>query len=213
MKKISLLGILAILVIVAEFAYSFTAGWNDFEEGFNEGYNGVHVYSGTHQPEYAGSLESIEVNVRPLAETQVDSLTNSFINKPLPYRVDRVRTFFAPTIWSSIITFFSFLVVIPFLAGTYCLIRMLISVSRRQIFTVDNVIRLRVFTYSLAAFYGLMTLKAWLNHLEAVKQITLPGYEVVTLPHTDWTSLAIIILLTEIFAAGVKIKEEQDLTI
>jgi hypothetical protein len=38
-------------------------------------------------------------------------------------------------------------------------------------------------------------------------------YEVVASHDTDFTSLVIIILFTEIFAAGVKIKEEQDLTI
>ena len=78
-------------------------------------------------------------------------------------------------------------------------------------FTSDNVARLRFFTYSFAALYGLMTLHDWLNHLEAVKQVALLGYEVVASHDTDFTSL--IILFTEIFAAGVKIKEEQDLTI
>lgn len=46
MKKISILGILAILVIVAEFAYAMIAGWVDMKNSFLEGYNSVNVHSG-----------------------------------------------------------------------------------------------------------------------------------------------------------------------
>ena len=108
---------------------------------------------------------------------------------------------------------FAMFAIIPFFVGIYCLIRLLVSISKREVFTSDNVARLRFFTYSFAALYGLMTLHDWLNHLEAVKQVALLGYEVVASHDTDFTSLVIIILFTEIFAAGVKIKEEQDLTI
>ena len=41
MKKISILGILAILVIVAEFTYAMIAGWVDMKNSFLEGYNSV----------------------------------------------------------------------------------------------------------------------------------------------------------------------------
>ena len=50
MKKISILGILAILVIVAEFTYAMIAGWVDMKNSFLEGYNSVNVHSGTPQP-------------------------------------------------------------------------------------------------------------------------------------------------------------------
>ena len=39
MKKISILGIVAILVIVAEFTYAMIAGWVDMKNSFLEGYN------------------------------------------------------------------------------------------------------------------------------------------------------------------------------
>ena len=153
------------------------------------------------------------MDVRPLETTAVDSLTNRFADKSVPYQVKRIGTVIVPTVWSSIVNFFAMFAIIPFFVGIYCLIRLLVSISKREVFTSDNVARLRVFTYSFAALYGLMTLHDWLNHLEAVKQVALLGYEVVASHDTDFTSLVIIILFTEIFAAGVKIKEEQDLTI
>lgn len=57
MKKISILGILAILVIVAEFTYAMIAGWVDMKNSFLEGYNSVNVHSGTPQPEYSGLFD------------------------------------------------------------------------------------------------------------------------------------------------------------
>ncbi len=142
-----------------------------------------------------------------------DSLTNRFADKSVPYQVKRIGTVIVPTVWSSIVNFFAMFAIIPFFVGIYCLIRLLVSISKREVFTSDNVARLRFFTYSFAVLYGLMTLHDWLNHLEAVKQVALLGYEVVASHDTDFTSLVIIILFTEIFVAGVKIKEEQDLTI
>lgn len=49
----------------------------------------------------------------------------------------------------------------------------------------------------------------------ALQQINIPGYTVdgITSLGIDWGTLAVMILLTEIFAVGVKLKEEQDLTI
>ena len=86
MKKISILGILAILVIVAEFTYAMIAGWVDMKNSFLEGYNSVNVHSGTPQPEYSGLFDKVYVDVRPLETTAVDSLTNRFADKSVPYQ-------------------------------------------------------------------------------------------------------------------------------
>lgn len=213
MKKISILGILAILVIVAEFTYAMIAGWVDMKNSFLEGYNSVNVHSGTPQPEYSGLFDKVYVDVRPLETTAVDSLTNRFADKSVPYRSKENRHCDCPHCLEFHSELLCHVAIIPFFVGIYCTIRLLVSISKREVFTSDNVARLRFFTYSFAALYGLMTLHDWLNHLEAVKQVALLGYEVVASHDTDFTSLVIIILFTEIFAAGVKIKEEQDLTI
>mgnify|MGYP000249547177 FL=1 len=96
MKKISILGILAILVIVAEFAYAMIAGWVDMKNSFLEGYNSVSVHSGTPQPEYSGLFDKVYVDVRPLETTAVDSLTNRFADKSVPYQVKRIGTVIVP---------------------------------------------------------------------------------------------------------------------
>ena len=55
----------------------------------------------------------------------------------------------------------------------------------------------------------------WLSERAALTQISFPGYELIpnALTEDNWVPMVVIILFTEIFAIGTKIKEEQDLTI
>ena len=78
-----------------------------------------------------------------------------------------------------------------------------------------NVHRMRWFSYSYIAIQLYQITLYWIGEQAALTQISLPGYELVgdTLIETDWISMIVIILFTEIFAMGTKIKEEQDLTI
>ena len=60
-----------------------------------------------------------------------------------------------------------------------------------------------------------MMLFEWLLERDAMSQLSIPGYQVVGIEHTvyDFSSFFVIVLLAEVYAVAVKIKEEQDLTI
>ena len=209
MKKFRILGILAILVIVGDFVISFIAGWQEERDSFLVGYESARTENPT-----LYSPEAVLVEVRPLETTNLDSLHNSIMNENLPYKIDKVSVAIVPSSWSRIVFCFGAFAVLAILAGIYCLIRVLISISKRNVFTHDNVVRMRVFTYSLLVFSILNGLMEWLNYVEVVKQVSLPGYEIKGFSMSeDWISLVVIVLFTEIFAVGVKMKEEQDLTI
>lgn len=209
MKKFRILGILAILVIVGDFVISFIAGWQEERDSFLVGYESARTENPT-----LYSPEAVLVEVRPLETTNLDSLHNSIMNENLPYKIDKVSVAIVPSSWSRIVFCFGVFAVLAILAGIYCLIRVLISISKRNVFTHDNVVRMRVFTYSLLVFSILNALMEWLNYVEVVKQVSLPGYEIKGFSMSeDWISLVVIVLFTEIFAVGVKMKEEQDLTI
>lgn len=209
MKKFRILGILAMLVIVGDFFISFSAGWQEERDSFLAGSKaaregGTAIYT----------AEAIPVDVRPLETTKLDSLLNNKMNESLPYKIDKVSVAIVPSVWSNIVLFFSMFTTLVILAGIYCLIRVLISISKRNVFTHYNVVRMRVFTYSLLAFCIFNELMKWLNYIEVVKQVSLPGYEIKGFSMSaDWVSVVVIVLFTEIFAVGVKMKEEQDLTI
>ena len=209
MKKFRILGILAILVSVGDFVISFIAGWQEERDSFLVGYESARTENPT-----LYSPEAVLVEVRPLETTNLDSLHNSIMNENLPYKIDKVSVAIVPSSWSRIVFCFGAFAVLAILAGIYCLIRVLISISKRNVFTHDNVVRMRVFTYSLLVFSILNALMEWLNYVEVVKQVSLPGYEIKGFSMSeDWISLVVIVLFTEIFAVGVKMKEEQDLTI
>lgn len=206
MKKFRILGIIAILVFVADFAFSFVSGWEEASDSFMEG---VHSSQNPHEP-----FRSISVEVKPLETTRLDSIYNDLIKENVPYKIEKIRVPLIPSAWSFIVMFLGLFVSIALLAGLYCLIRLLISISKRDVFTHKNVLRIRVFTYSLVAFSILNSLIEWLEHVEATRQIAFSGYEIKSFNMSaDWVSLVVIVLFTEIFAVGVKIKQEQDLTI
>lgn len=60
-----------------------------------------------------------------------------------------------------------------------------------------------------------LVLLDWSIEQAVLAQVSLPGYQVtgVTPIPLQWESVILIVLLTEIFATAVKIKEENDLTI
>ena len=100
------------------------------------------------------------------------------------------------------------------LYGFYCMMRVVISVSRGKVFTRENANRMRIFVYALILVGLCMEVEHYIQYRDAVSQIQLSGY--VTAPYTlhfSWFSYMILALFTEIFAVGVKMKEEQDLTI
>lgn len=209
MKKFRILGILAILVIVAQFIFSIIASWGDVSDSFMEGYNS------TYQKEHTfNSYRSVAVAVRPLETTRLDSLTNSLTKENVPYRIEEIDVPILPSVWSFIIMTVGGFSVFAILGGIYCLMRLLIAISKRNVFSQVNVVRMRVFTYSFVIFHFLNSLVEWLDHLKVTKQIALKGYEMKEFHlSADWMLLIIIVLFTEIFAVGVKIKEEQDLTV
>ena len=85
------------------------------KNSFLEGYNSVNVHSGTLGcREYSGLFDKVYVDVRPLETTAVDSLTNRFADKSVPYQVKRIGTVIVPTVWSSIVNFFAMFAIIPF---------------------------------------------------------------------------------------------------
>lgn len=208
MNKFKLLGILTILVIIGDFSFSAMDNWDDFRDGFIEGYN-----NGQADKNFNTATETVTVKVKALQMAQ-DSLVNRALKGKVPYRIEEIQVPFVPAPRSYIFSIIELIFAFALIYGTYSLIRMLISISHRRVFISKNVVRMRFFTYSFVLFVILSSLIEWLNNMEIIKQIEMPGYEVFGVKTVvSWTLLVIIILFTEIFAVGVKIKEEQDLTI
>ena len=212
MKKFNILGIISITIIIVYTVGSFT----DFCKGVSDGWNHAEQVTSDSISNKSNEVAFQRITVRTLTpSSEWEKVPNSAFGKEVPYQTRSIITYVKPSHWYNVISFLVFPLAIGFFYGFYCLINFLLSVARRQIFTDKNVHCMRWFSYSYIALQLHMTIQYWLGEQAALTQINLPGYELVgdTLIETDWISMIVIILFTEIFAMGTKIKEEQDLTI
>lgn len=212
MNKFRILGIIAITILLAHFIGGLDENWKDFKKGYEDGRNSAIKRSESGPGGTTPDLFSIKLNVEPLDKTATD-LPDS--NQALPYAVTQIETHIQPSPWFIPAMALSIPVMLLFLVGLCSLIRLLIAISRRQVFTPANVRRLRWFAYTNASAKALAALIEWMTGSTAMDQTSLPGYRIIGYASepTDWTAVVLIILLAEIFAIGVKLKEEQDLTI
>ena len=209
MNKFRILGVIAIIAIIANFFGGLDENWRDFKKGFEDGHNSaMEIYEpGRHIiPHHA---TSVKLNVEPLPETTVDSLSNNRVDWTLPYTVTEIETYAKPSAWYILVIGLAIPGLFFFLIGFYSLIRLLISISRRKVFTPANVLRLRWFAYTSASLKILTTIGEWLTGNAAMNQISIPGYKIISYVgySPDWVAIILPILFAEIFAIGVKMKE------
>ena len=142
-------------------------------------------------------------------------IRNNRVDWTLPYTVTEIETYAKPSAWHILVMGLAIPGIFLFLIGFCSLIRLLISISRREVFTSANVRRLRWFAYTSASLEILIAVDEWIVGNAAVEQISLPGYKIISYAgySPDWVAVIIPILFAEIFAIGAKMKEEQDLTI
>lgn len=95
-------------------------------------------------------------------------------------------------------------------------VRLVVSINRSQIFCWENVRLLRKLGMLLLVSFGCSMLSEYLN-LRVIQEVfALPGYSIAL---RDAVSITIPVLglcafiVAEVFAIGLKMKEEQDLTI
>lgn len=202
MKAIKILAVLAMVMFVV-------AEVGDGIRGFRDGWNEIDEQAALkmHAP-FTLNLEAENALV-------LDTLKNQVDGKSLPYVMDRAEvdglTYPAWYGWG-------WLLIIPFallcLYGFYCVVRVILSVSHGEVFTQENVRRMRFFAYSVMVGAFVLELHQWMLYDYMASQVMLEGYRVASYtlknPLFCYVMLA---LFTEIFAAGVKLKEEQDLTI
>ena len=207
MKKFKILGIIAIIAMAANFFLNFEDGWSSFLEGYHEG---ARTYKSVPNNLYRVSLE-----VKPLESIANDSIFNQVAGQKVPYWKSEITTYTQPSLWITLVMIISALSMFAFIIGFYLFVRFLLEVSKRNVFCEANVWRIRFFVYSYTAIVVSMELFAWIAGGAAIAQTQIPGYQIIDHAEAspEWTPVIMMIILAECFAIGVKMKEEQDLTI
>ena len=207
MKKFRILGIISIIAMVVGIAINFDDGLRSFNEGRKEGENS---YKSIPDNLYRVSLEVV-----PIEGTTNDSIFNEVAERKLPYQVSEITTYTQPSQWITLVMILTAFSMFAFIFGFCFFVRFLIEVSKRNVFCEANVWRIRFFVYSYTAIVVSMELFAWIAGSAAIAQTQIPGYQIIDHAEASpaWLPVIMMIILAECFAIGVKMKEEQDLTI
>ena len=207
MKKFRILGVISIIAMVVGIAINFDDGLRSFNEGRKEGENS---YKSIPDNLYRVSLEVV-----PIEGTTNDSIFNEVAERKLPYQVSEITTYTQPSQWITLVMILTAFSMFAFIFGFCFFVRFLIEVSKRNVFCEANVWRIRFFVYSYTAIIVSMELFAWIAGSAALAQTHIPGFQIIDHAEASpaWLPVIMMIILAECFAIGVKMKEEQDLTI
>lgn len=201
MRKIKLL---ALLVIVAFMVQDLVGMFSGFTDG---------LHAAGDSTEYNAHFD---LAVRPTDALVPDTLQGVTNGVKAPYWATRIEGYgrIQKSVPQVVLNIVAFPLALFVLYGIYCLIRLVIAVLRGSVFTRKNVRRMRIFVYSTLLLGVLFELMSYASYLNVTAHVAIPGYEVAYggLEYT-WLPYLLLALFTEIFAIGVKLKEEQDLTI
>ena len=100
-----------------------------------------------------------------------DSLFNQAMQANVPCEVNGVSTYVKHNSWVHAMGFVIFPVTLLVFYGIYCLIRLLIAVSRGEILIRKNIRRLRFFIYPIMAFSALFELQGYILYRAAMNEL------------------------------------------
>jgi hypothetical protein len=131
MKHLSILGILAIFALALNLYFAIGSNFNDFKQGFEDGQK-----SSAYDTQADSHGFRAEIRVTPIS-TPSDSLNLQLPGKTVkaPYQVSEVTCLIKETPTMLITIIFSALgVIVLSVYGVYCLIRVLICITRQIFF-------------------------------------------------------------------------------
>lgn len=213
MKRIKVLGIVIFTIFVVINLMDFTKGVRD---SMNEDIEAIPSQVSDMDKSSAFSWTNVSVyqkKDKPLP--QLDAVNPDGEKVSLPYAINDVAVpIYASEVWVGCSMLVTFVFALGFIYGFYCLIRMYISTCKGEILTRRNARRLRIFVYSMFALAVEVNVINYINYRMAVAQLSFENMGISGF-HLKYeiTDMLVLILLTEIFAFAVKLKEEQELTV
>lgn len=199
MKQIKLLTILIVLFFVGVASRDLYAGFSD---AWNE------------RPTVPAGDLTVSLDVRTVDEQMCDSVYNASLGRMVRTIPDSLRVGVDMSDLDLIFGFAQFPVAICCIYAFFCMVNLIMRVLRGKVFVPENVRAMRLFIYSMIVFEVLKEVQLYMSYALAVSQIRPEAF--VVKPYflqASWGLMLLLALFTEIFAAGVKIKEEQDLTV
>ena len=199
-----IIGLIALLIVLFEFIGGFNDGWSDVDKLAPI------------------SIESADPAFDKVTATTFDVLPDSAIQAANSQAGTTVPTGFMQChsyIVPSGLTNFTYILLgltgLVSFYGLYNLIRLFISIIRKEVFTSINIRRIRWGVYPPIADHLVKYFLNWSETREAMAQLTIQGYTIQPASPFEfsWIGILLLILLTEVFVVAVKLKQETDWTI
>ena len=202
-----LLGV-CFVIYLTEFFSGAKDGWNDAAREIDET-SGIEPHK-------------VEVNLKSVVDYAFPDTLQMISDKKIPYQISTLIMKLEDPGAYEIVSRAIALVMAPVILGlliwgAISFVRFIHDVQRQRIFISQNVRRLRVISWLLFVFVIMQNLTAMLDYyfLLIGNNVSVPGYAIADF-HFQYEAFFVglfFALFAEIFAMGVKMKEEQDLTV
>ena len=214
MRRISILAILTLVLMAVELCSSLVGYWG----ATNSTYMVEQAMSGMEKPEGKPYLfrHSVELNVFPLNENiPLKKVYNNESHSEIPCTSSKIVVGGWLPIWVIIIFGLFGLACFPLVIwGVINYVKFMLAVFKQQIFTPLNSKRLRIFVYTIYGTVAMMQLVDWISYQYISSQVELSNYAIGAYEGVvGWADILFMVLIVEIFAKGVKLQQEQALTI
>ena len=214
MKKISILAIITLLFIAVEFVSAFVDLWG-YKSLSGIVKQSTEVVGKSIDGDHRTFTIVQSLNMVPVEDKlALDTLENTYLDTQIPYGVGKVVVCGWLPMWMAWVSFL-FLIALPLaIWGIVNFIKLLISVFKHEIFTRKNARRLRIFVYTNYGIIAVSSICDWVCYRCVASQTIMPGYVVGNYEFAvSWSDMFLMCLFAEIFALGVKLQGEQELTI
>lgn len=223
--RLNILSILILSIFIYAIGYEFYLGSVSFRQGFREGMESrTQVRHGVEEaasPSWGqlGEKHTLTLMLDTKADYPVDSIYNRKTGTYLPMEYETIQVYSKESMPLHILLLMPFLFVLTIILLPTLFIyfwKVLSAIKSAKIFTTENIHRLRVIGFCFCMLAFMVGLVQYLTLLETKKLIDVEGYTLVSgewFASSLWIYGLIAFLIAEVFAIGLKMKEEQELTI
>lgn len=215
-KKLNLICLLLFVALFATVSLNIAGG----VEGVHEAWYTVQEEEGNPAANKQTIREIYTLKLTPTeAGVYTDSIYNARQERWMPVQYSELLTKVENPISTGkmiMILGLSLTYLLALLFGLICFIKLIRNINRSLIFEWKNVHNLNYLGFSLLIAFFIGIALEYLNYSSVVELVRIPGYDLDWNTAIQTTNLILglaTLLIAEIFAIGLRLKEEQDLTI
>lgn len=210
-RRLNILCLLVVLVL----GYSVLEAMYYMGEGFMAGVEMTQTNEGLDRAKNMKAISVVPADFSEFTDSVYNEKTGSYVPALYGQLVISVPVKTSHTVMA-IVSLVQILGVVASVVGVILFVKLIVSINRSLIFSWRNVRRLRWLGVALIFHYLCMLVPLLVASREVNEVFALRGYE---LHQSDLVSIITLVLaivsfiVAEVFAIGLKMKEEQDLTI